>query len=194
MKTEEYFEQQFQKNGIAEQRSYPNEPMLRFLSTLPHGGRVLEIGCGTGANLWAIAREGFGTFGIDAAPTAIKLCSDTLNSYGVHALLEVGNFRELDFGDGSLDAVIDVQSLQHIADKAVVLAEVSRVLKPGGKFFSYHFSNANYELYPGYPIFPLHNGEWHQYLKGGFSIIIDEYIRESNRQRSLFLAVTATKL
>ena len=81
------------------QRKYPNEELCRFmgrnffsknLNELERQEiKILETGCGSGANIWMLAREGFATYGIDLSPEAIKLAELMLDSYGVGAKLSV---------------------------------------------------------------------------------------------------------
>ena len=77
-----YFEAAYSRKGFAAQRLYPNEELLRFLGrtyfNVPHEGRkninILEVGCGSGANLWAIAREGFSAHGLELSQSGVALC------------------------------------------------------------------------------------------------------------------------
>jgi 2-polyprenyl-3-methyl-5-hydroxy-6-metoxy-1,4-benzoquinol methylase len=63
---------------------YPPEHAVRFVDRnfyrIPDRAntRLLEIGCGPGANIWFMAREGFGVSGIDGSRTAIKLAGERL--------------------------------------------------------------------------------------------------------------------
>lgn len=142
------FEKHFKKRGFASQRRYPNEPLVQFLAeyyfALPRVARkkmrILEVGCGSGANLWVIAREGFDAHGLDIAASALPLCKKMLKSYGTSAKLRVGNMRALPYRDYFFDAVVDVFSIEHTTLKGheQVFAEIFRCLKPGGRFFSWH--------------------------------------------------------
>jgi hypothetical protein len=61
-----WHDERYRKLGLGAQRRYPNEEFIRFLAghffDVPHDERqairILEVGSGSGANLWAIAREG----------------------------------------------------------------------------------------------------------------------------------------
>lgn len=147
------FEEHFKERGFASQRRYPNEPLLQFLAehyfSLPRvqrrKTRILDLGCGSGANLWMIAKEGFDAFGIDIARTGIRLCRTMLKSYDVMAALAVGNMRELPYKNDFFDAIVDVLSVEHttLEGHTQVFAEVFRCLKPGGRFFSWHLGSKN---------------------------------------------------
>lgn len=143
-----HFEKKFQKTGLASQRRYPNEALIQFLAKnyfhfSPEKRKkvkILELGCGSGANLWMIAREGFSSYGIDIASTGIKLCRRILKSWGVKARVCVEDMKKIRFGDNFFDAIVDVVSMQHLNLKEHEMAyrEVIRCLKKGGLFFQWH--------------------------------------------------------
>lgn len=153
---QENCEAAYKQHGIRAQRLYPNEEFVRFIGrhffTIPQKERsrisVLELGCGTGANLWMLAKEGFEAHGIDFAPTAITLCEETMAKWGVHFQCDVGNMLDLDYPDCRFDAVVDVFSATHLPFSLheQVYRESYRVLKPGGRFFSYHPSDQSYSF------------------------------------------------
>lgn len=74
-------EKTYQKQKFGAQRRYPNEELIRFFASTffkkksneRKKTRILELGCGSCANLWMIAREGFDSYGIDISPAAIGL-------------------------------------------------------------------------------------------------------------------------
>lgn len=145
--TRDWYDNSYSHSGFSAQRRYPNEELLRFLGRhyFPiarekrHAIRVLEMGCGSGANLWMIAREGFDAHGIDLSPKAIDLCRQMLASWGVSATLNAGSMTTCPYPDGHFDVVLDVFSSYCLDESgfAQFLAEVSRLLRPGGRFFSY---------------------------------------------------------
>lgn len=146
------FDQLFREKGIRSQRSYPNEQLIQFVAgnwfaLAPEQRReirILEVGCGSGANLWMLAKEGFSVYGIDSSAAGIAIAESHLrDKWGVSAHLRCASVLELPFVAGYFDAVVDVVTLQHLnlADSVSALAEVFRVLKPGGQFFSYRASD-----------------------------------------------------
>ena len=142
------FEASYKKLGFAAQRRYPNEALLRFLApnyfSLPRSKRssvkILEVGCGSGANLWVIAKEGFAAYGMDIAESSIALCKQMLDSYGVKAKLSVGTMQALDYDSNFFDAIVDVMTIEHtdLEGHKNTFKEIFRCLKPGGRFFSWH--------------------------------------------------------
>lgn len=72
------FDQQYRAHGMRSQRSYPNESLIQFIAgryfALPMTERrrirILEVGCGSGTNLWMLAKEGFEVYGLDSSAVA----------------------------------------------------------------------------------------------------------------------------
>ncbi|MGB9069512.1 MAG: class I SAM-dependent methyltransferase [Candidatus Acidiferrales bacterium] len=142
-----FYENSYESSGFGAQRRYPNEELMRFMGraffSVPReqrkGMRILEVGCGSGGNLWAIAREGFDTYGIDLSAEGINLCNRMLEAWGCSATLQVGDMADLPYEARFFDAVVDVFSSNCLPEKDFhrYLDDVSRVLKPAGKYFSY---------------------------------------------------------
>jgi len=140
-------ERSYRELGFAAQRRYPNEELLRFMGRryfgIPREARsairMLEVGCGSGANLWMIAREGFEAHGLEISVTGVKLCEDMLHQWGTVAAISVGDMTSIPYPDRHFDAVIDVYSAYCLTEAqfGVFLNEAARVLKPGGRFFAY---------------------------------------------------------
>ncbi len=126
---------------------YPAESLIRFVArNFYHQKRdqvnILEIGCGTGANLWYISREGINAFGVDGSKTAIAKAEQRMQEENVKVNLKVGDVVKLDYPDNFFDAVIDVECLSHNSKENCkkIFAEINRVLKKDGKFYSRTFS------------------------------------------------------
>ena len=109
--------------------------MLRALPVSP-GSRILEIGCGRGVGLVALAESCRPSrlAGLDIDPELIALARARLASRGVAAELHVGDARQLPYDDASFDVVVDFGTCYHIDQPAAALREVARVLTPGGQF------------------------------------------------------------
>lgn len=150
------FEEHYLSTGFESQRKYPNEGLLAFLggnySTIPYGERsrlkVLELGCGSGANLWAVSKEGFDAYGIDIAPTGLELCRKMLEKWSASATVRLGDMTALPFEAGFFDVIFDVVSMQHLnmEQHFKSYSEVHRCLKKGGRFFSYHLGENSISL------------------------------------------------
>jgi 2-polyprenyl-3-methyl-5-hydroxy-6-metoxy-1,4-benzoquinol methylase len=103
---------------------------------LPDGrGRaLLDVGCNWGRWTIAAARAGWRPTGIDRAKKSVGAAQRVAAQLGVDAEYVVADARELPFGDGAFDAVFSYSVLQHLAKQDVlgVVAEIDRVLRPGG--------------------------------------------------------------
>jgi cyclopropane fatty-acyl-phospholipid synthase-like methyltransferase len=127
-------------------RYWPNEELVRFVGrhtadeSLGPSSKVLELGCGNGANLWALAAMGFLATGIDASPEAVALATDYLAERDLVAHIEQGSMLEWPAWIRDQDAIVDVVSMQHLAleDHDAVYQHVAESLVPGGWFFTYH--------------------------------------------------------
>jgi len=145
--THKFYEGAYKELGFGAQRKYPNEEFSRFMGrnffSIPKDQRqnvkILETGCGSGANLWMIAKEGFQAYGIDLSPEGIELARSMLGHYKVSANLSAQDMTILDFPDHYFDAVVDVFSSYCLTKEQgkIYLNRVAQVLKPGGLFFSY---------------------------------------------------------
>src|SRR5271166_3066416 len=141
----EFNDHVYEALGFGAQRRYPNEEFLRFMGShyfpLPHkvrkGVRILEVGCGSGANLWMVAREGFDAHGLDISNNGLSLCRQMLENWSVTAVLKHGDMTRLDCPDDHFDVVADVFSSYCLVEKDFrrFLYEAGRVLKPGGRLF-----------------------------------------------------------
>ena len=133
---------------------YPNEDLIRFIAGLYKALgdeekkkiKILKVGCGPGAEIWYLAREGFSTYGVDGSETAIKLCRERLKSEGLSAEVNVGDMVKLPYDGEFFDAVVDVVSIQHNTPEniAKIFSEIHRVLKIDGHFFSLMRSTRDY--------------------------------------------------
>lgn len=130
---------------------YPSEEVIRYVARhfYPLKGKsikLLEVGFGTGANIWYIAREGFDVYGIEGSKTACAQASERLQAEGLRAQLGVGDIATLPYEDNSFDGVLDVECLYSNDYKTTeaILKEIHRVMKPGATFFSRTFTDQQY--------------------------------------------------
>ncbi len=139
----------FSKN---EWGAYPPEELVRFVARnfykAPQRDQVrfLEVGCGPGANLIYLAREGFSAVGLDGSQIALNRAQERLSAQGLAAELHSGDAMALPFEDASFDCVLDIECIyaNTLADSHRILAETHRVLKPGGLLFSIAFMVGTY--------------------------------------------------
>lgn len=100
--------------------------------------RVLDVGCGGGFLSNALAGAGFDVTGVDRTPGALDVAR-RFDSTG-RVAYQKADAEALPFGAGSFDAVAMMDFLEHVQDPHAVIAEASRVLRPGGCFFFHTFS------------------------------------------------------
>jgi ubiquinone/menaquinone biosynthesis C-methylase UbiE len=89
------------------------------------GDRILEVGCGRGFVTARVQRLSPRTEGVDVNPEAVR--------HGVAANLRAMSATRLDFPDASFDKAYSFHTIEHVADLAGALAEMARVLRPGGR-------------------------------------------------------------
>ena len=95
-------------------------------------GAVLEVAVGTGRNL-PLYPAGVRVTGIDLSPGMLAIARRRAADLGIEVDLREGDAEALAFADGSFDTVVCVLSLCTIPDPAKAIAEMTRVLQPGGK-------------------------------------------------------------
>lgn len=98
------------------------------------GKAVLDLGCAGGFMAEALTAKGAAVTGIDPAAEAIEAARAHAEQDGLSIGYDVGVGESLPYADGAFDAVVCVDVLEHVQDLNQVLAEVARVLKPGGVF------------------------------------------------------------
>lgn len=119
------------------------EKLVELAAPAP-GEQVLDVGCGTGTVAIELAsRVGAGKVrGIDASPEMIEVATAKATKAGADLELQVAVIEALPLADGSLDLVTSSLMLHHLPGdlKRKGLAEVRRVLRPGGRFVAVDFA------------------------------------------------------
>ncbi len=132
--------------SAGEYRPFPNEtgrnwrqehleiPVMLHALDVPQGLIVLEVGCGRGVALpvfWRLL-EPARLIGLDIDAGFLCEAATAAGEAGVPAELELGDVRALPFPDRSIDLCIDFGTLYHIRRPEQGLAEIARVVRPGG--------------------------------------------------------------
>ena len=89
--------------------------------------RILDVGCGTGANLELLGQYGEAE-GVDVSPDALAFC----RARGL-ANVRLGEAEKLPYEDGAFDLVTALDVVEHLDDDAAGLREMRRVLRPRGR-------------------------------------------------------------
>ena len=109
---------------------------------LAPGDRVLDVGAGFGRHVFECARRGADVVALDYAEDEVIDTRATLGAMADAGEIDIERFKgvmrgdatRLPFADGSFDVVITSEVLEHIQDDVSAIAEMVRVLKPGGSF------------------------------------------------------------
>ena len=132
MYSAEYFEQDF-RCGRSEARSTDeaafrgeNDGLLSRLEPLRGHARLLEVGCASGLLLKRARERGWEVKGVELSPEAVSHA----RSLGLD--IRQGTLHDAQLAAGSFDVVFMGDVLEHVPDCRATLAEVARVLVPGG--------------------------------------------------------------
>jgi SAM-dependent methyltransferase len=115
-------------------------PLLLRALQLPHGGRVLEIGCGRGVALPVLAERLVPTqlLGVDIDPSLLEAAEQRVRAFGIDATLLEADVRDLPLESGSFDLAIDFGTCYHVSGEQdgarSALSEIARVLCTDGLF------------------------------------------------------------
>jgi ubiquinone/menaquinone biosynthesis C-methylase UbiE len=104
------------------------------------GRKLLEVGCGMGYDSLEFIRRGVRVTAIDLTPNAVEFARRHFEVVGAQAdEVRVGNALDLPFADETFDGVWSNGVLHATGDTRKAIAEVRRVLKPGGRAIISHF-------------------------------------------------------
>jgi len=96
-------------------------------------GHVLELGCGGGINMEFYRPGQIESFsGLDPSPELLAMSREAAVARGITADIRGGVGEAMPFESARFDTVVTTFTLCSVADQAAVLAEIRRVLKPGG--------------------------------------------------------------
>ena len=112
--------------------------LYEFIASHPPG-RAIDLGCGTGTNVLALAQNGWQVTGVDFIPKAIRIAKRKVKQARLNADLRVGDVTRLDGIAGPFDLALDIGCFHGVNDKAAYLDELDRLLAPGGRWLMYGF-------------------------------------------------------
>lgn len=108
--------------------------LVADVARLSGSDHAVDIGCGPGTAVRAAARHAARVTGVDPAPLMLRLARSVTRNRSNIAWAQ-GSAEALPLGEHSATVVWSVATVHHWADVAAGLAEVRRVLAPGGRFF-----------------------------------------------------------
>ena len=153
---------------------YPNEPLVRILSTLRKGispdkatyfgdagkentnrrsfsGNALEIGFGHVSNLMMVEQKGFKPFGLEVSAESVVRGENRLKRIAPSSKIELQEWKNLDclpFASNHFNLIYGLQCLYYNVDLELIISEIMRCLSPGGYFaFSFFSSDHEYQSY-----------------------------------------------
>jgi ubiquinone/menaquinone biosynthesis C-methylase UbiE len=112
--------------------------LLDFIVNHP-AGRAIDLGCGTGTNVVALAEHAWDVTGVDFAPLAIRLAKRKVRAADVRASVLVGDVTNLTGISGPFDLALDLGCFHGIEARTSYLSELMRILAPGGYWLMYAF-------------------------------------------------------
>jgi demethylmenaquinone methyltransferase/2-methoxy-6-polyprenyl-1,4-benzoquinol methylase len=103
------------------------------------GARVLDLACGTGDLAYRFAARGARVCGLDITPRMLELAR-AKQTAGRRCNWTTGDMGALPFPDAAFDVVTTGYGLRNVPDLDVAIAEIARVLRPGGRFAALDFN------------------------------------------------------
>ena len=128
---------------------------LAALAPPDRGGRVLDLACGTGDIAFEIAASGARVVGLDITHRMLVLARRKPQAARLGVRFAAGDMMALPFPDGSFAAVTTGYGLRNVSELGGALAEINRVLMPGGTLLSLDFDK---------PLNPIVRGVYLGYL------------------------------
>lgn len=146
LKTRQFF------NSIAEDWDELNREVLggfdlpgAVFSAMPKCNVAVDLGCGTGSVLERMLQQSREVIGVDGSPRMLELARRRFVEEGDRVSLRIGDLEHLPLRDGEVDFACINMVLHHLSDPAAVLAEVRRVIRPGGFLMVTDFDRHNNE-------------------------------------------------
>jgi SAM-dependent methyltransferase len=111
---------------------------------VPAGARVLDIACGTGNLSIPLARQGAIVTGVDIASNLIAQARDRAKAEGLNVTFDEGDAEQLPYEAASFDAVVSMFGAMFAPRPELVVEEMARVLKPGGRLAMANWNPASF--------------------------------------------------
>lgn len=155
-----YYEKQSGGEAALQRFDLIQSTLMRAVGQPAAPLRVADIGCGAGTQSRLWAGKGHRVFGADINQDLIALARQRAEQAGLAVQFSVASATCLPWEDASMDLCIAPELLEHVADWQSCLAEMVRVLRPGGALFistsnklcprQEEFTLPMYSWYPGF--------------------------------------------
>lgn len=111
--------------------------------TIPRGSRVVDLGCGPGVHSIFLARHGMDVVGVDRSSGALERARQLADFYQAEVEFVEGDILDVPLPDATADVVHDSFVYHNVRPeaRAQYVAEVARILKPGGLLVMTEFSD-----------------------------------------------------
>jgi tellurite methyltransferase len=112
----------------------PHAAVIELADTLAPSSFVLDVGCGVGRHCIYLGERGFRVAGVDISPSGIAITQKTCTERQIDFEGHVADMHSLPWTDKTFDGALSISTMHHHLRTGIVqsLAEVLRVLKPGG--------------------------------------------------------------
>lgn len=109
--------------------------LLRRAGGLAKGRRGVDVGCGDGVMMYKVLRAGGNIAGVDLSGAGLRLARREVTArMGTPPNVMRASATALPLASASVDYVLSIEVIEHVPDVGAYLAEIGRILKPGGLF------------------------------------------------------------
>ena len=129
----------------------------RLSASLSSGAKVLDLACGTGDLTKALSNKGYHVTGLDISAEMMAIGREKCRYLSPKPSFVLGSAEAIPFPDASFDAVTIAFGLRNFDHRAQCLAEIRRVLKPGGRLAVLEFAVPRNRLWQNIYLFYFRN-------------------------------------
>ncbi|MCI6033938.1 class I SAM-dependent methyltransferase [Fusobacterium varium] len=123
---------------------YPSEDVIRFIARNFYSFndrskiKILDYGCGAGANTWYLSREGFDVYAFDGSISAVEKTKQKLNKDNLKAELIVADALEINYKNNFFDCIIDSAVIYANTVESIkrMYLNIFNILKSNGKLLT----------------------------------------------------------
>ncbi len=165
----------------------------KIIGKVGHSGVAVDLGCGTGELIIALAGKSERVIGVDSSPNMLKQARMKTAAIEDRVDLRLGEMEHLPLRDGEADLAVASMVLHHLVAPAAGIREIHRILKKGGKLLIADFEKHNIEAIRekcGDPWLGFDHGEIEKWLAdSGFELFeTDRFEVRHGLNVNLFLA------